>query len=74
MKNLKKRSGYQWFIEPSEKMRVPFVLFGNDCLIKNMDENVYQQGANVASLPGIVKAAFAMPDAHWGYEIGRAHV
>ncbi len=23
--------------------------------------------ANVASLPGIVQAAYAMPDAHWGY-------
>ena len=67
MKNLKKRSGYQWFLDPSEKMRVPFILFGNDDIIKSMDENVYQQGANVASLPGIVKASFAMPDAHWGY-------
>jgi tRNA-splicing ligase RtcB len=28
---------------------------------------VYEQVVNVASLPGIVKASFAMPDAHWGY-------
>ncbi len=67
MNKLKKRSGYQWFIEPSEKMRVPFILFGSDDIIKNLDENVYVQGTNVASLPGIVKASFAMPDAHWGY-------
>lgn len=67
MKNLKKRSGYQWFIEPSEKMRVPFIIFGDDDIIKNLDEKVYEQGTNVASLPGIVKASFAMPDAHWGY-------
>ena len=26
-----------------------------------------QQVTNVATLPGIVKASFAMPDAHWGY-------
>jgi tRNA-splicing ligase RtcB len=26
-----------------------------------------QQVANVATLPGIVKASFAMPDIHWGY-------
>jgi len=32
-----------------------------------MDDKVAQQVANVASLPGIVKASFAMPDAHWGY-------
>jgi tRNA-splicing ligase RtcB len=67
MNKLKKRSGYQWFIEPSEKMRVPFIIFGDDDIIKSLDENVYKQGTNVASLPGIVKASFAMPDAHWGY-------
>src|SRR6266487_2988708 len=32
-----------------------------------MDEKVHEQVANVAALPGIVKASFAMPDAHWGY-------
>lgn len=63
----KKRSGYQWFIEPSGKMRVPFIIFGDDDIIKNLDEKVYEQGINVAGLPGIVKASFAMPDAHWGY-------
>jgi tRNA-splicing ligase RtcB (3'-phosphate/5'-hydroxy nucleic acid ligase) len=67
MNKIKKRSGYQWFIEPSEKMRVPFIIFGDDDIIKSLDENVYKQGTNVASLPGIVKASFAMPDAHWGY-------
>jgi tRNA-splicing ligase RtcB len=28
---------------------------------------VYEQAVNVAKLPGIVKASYAMPDAHWGY-------
>jgi tRNA-splicing ligase RtcB len=32
-----------------------------------MDRKVYEQAVNVASLPGIVKASYAMPDAHWGY-------
>jgi tRNA-splicing ligase RtcB len=32
-----------------------------------MDDKVYEQVANVASLPGIEKASYAMPDAHWGY-------
>jgi tRNA-splicing ligase RtcB len=67
MNKLKKRSGYQWFIDPFENMRVPFVIFGDDDIIKNLDEKVYEQGINVARLPGIVKASFAMPDAHWGY-------
>jgi tRNA-splicing ligase RtcB len=32
-----------------------------------MDEKVYEQAQNVATLPGIVRASYAMPDAHWGY-------
>jgi tRNA-splicing ligase RtcB len=32
-----------------------------------MDNKVYEQICNVASLQGIVGAAYAMPDAHWGY-------
>ena len=32
-----------------------------------MDEKVYEQVTNVATLPGIVRASYAMPDAHWGY-------
>jgi tRNA-splicing ligase RtcB len=32
-----------------------------------MDHKVYEQVSNVATLPGIVKASYAMPDAHWGY-------
>lgn len=64
---LKKHSGYQWFIEPFENMSVPFVVFGDDAIIRQLDEKVYEQGMNVARLPGIVKASYAMPDAHWGY-------
>ena len=36
-------------------------------LILDMDEKVYEQITNVARLPGIVNASYAMPDAHWGY-------
>jgi tRNA-splicing ligase RtcB len=32
-----------------------------------MDDKVREQLVNVAKLPGIVRAAYAMPDAHWGY-------
>jgi tRNA-splicing ligase RtcB len=31
------------------------------------EEQALEQAANVACLPGIVKASYAMPDAHWGY-------
>ena len=32
-----------------------------------MDEKVREQVSNVAMLPGIQRASYAMPDAHWGY-------
>jgi tRNA-splicing ligase RtcB len=32
-----------------------------------MDDGVFEQVTNVATLPGILKYAFCMPDGHWGY-------
>jgi tRNA-splicing ligase RtcB len=58
---------YRWEIAPQGNMRVPAVIFADETLIRDMDEKVYQQITNVATLPGIVQAAYAMPDAHWGY-------
>ena len=48
-------------------MRVPGIIFADEALIRSMDDKVAEQVANVAKLPGIVKASYAMPDAHWGY-------
>ena len=48
-------------------MRVPGVIFADEALIREMDDKVCEQVANVAALPGIVGASYAMPDAHWGY-------
>jgi len=56
-----------WRIEPYGAMRVPAIIFADEALIRDMDDKVYEQAANVATLPGIVKASYAMPDAHWGY-------
>lgn len=64
---LQRVSEYEWRIEPHGAMRVPGILFGSEKLMGEMDDKVAEQVANVASLPGIVRAAFAMPDAHWGY-------
>ncbi len=57
----------QWRVAPRGAMRVPAVLFADRELITAMDDKVYQQMTNVAELPGIVGASYAMPDAHWGY-------
>ena len=54
-------------MEPFGQMHVPVIIFADEQLIKVMDEKVFEQAANVAKLPGIVTASYAMPDAHWGY-------
>ena len=64
---LKRKAENEWWIEPFGKMRVPGVIFATEPLVRDMDEKVYEQVINVATLPGIVKASYAMPDAHWGY-------
>ena len=62
-----RRDEFAWEIPPRGKMRVPAILYADEALIHAMDDKVYEQAANVATLPGIVQAAYAMPDAHWGY-------
>ena len=46
-----------WQIEPTGAMRVPGIIYADEELIRDMDEKVCEQTANVATLPGIVKAA-----------------
>ena len=60
-------SDWEWRLPTSAGMRVPAVIFGDARLVAEMDEKVLEQIINVARLPGIVEAAYAMPDAHWGY-------
>ncbi|MEI6515203.1 MAG: RtcB family protein [bacterium] len=62
-----RRSEWEWEIPRTGRMAVPGVLYASDDLIEEMDDKVREQVSNVAALPGIVEAAFAMPDAHWGY-------
>lgn len=64
---LGQKSDYEWWIEPTGQMRVPGILYASKPLIEGMDDKVREQLANVATLPGIQRAAYAMPDAHWGY-------
>ncbi len=64
---LKQRSPTAWEIAPQGRMRVPAVIYASEALVRDMDHKVYEQAVNVAALPGIVTASYAMPDAHWGY-------
>jgi tRNA-splicing ligase RtcB len=56
-----------WRIEPRGAMRVPAIIYADEDLIRGMDDKVFEQAVNVATLPGIVAASYAMPDAHGGY-------
>ena len=62
-----RRGKYEWEIPAAGAMRVPAIIFAGKALVRDMDDKVFEQAANVAALPGIVKASYAMPDAHWGY-------
>ncbi len=64
---VQRKNEIEWRLPLSGRMRVPGIIYATKDLIRNMDVKVLDQIANVASLPGIEKAAYAMPDAHWGY-------
>jgi len=67
LSSLVRKSDYEWWIPQTGAMRVPGVIYGSEALVRGMDEKVREQVANVAMLPGIQRASYAMPDAHWGY-------
>jgi tRNA-splicing ligase RtcB len=48
-------------------MRVKGVIYVDDLLEKDLESQSIDQVANVATLPGIVRASLAMPDIHTGY-------
>jgi tRNA-splicing ligase RtcB len=48
-------------------MRVPGIIYVDEVLEKALEKNSVDQVANVATLPGIVRASMAMPDIHTGY-------
>src|SRR5690606_17298820 len=65
--DLIRRGPCEWEIPMRGGMRVPAIVYGSEALVAAMDDKVTEQASNVAKLPGIVRASYAMPDAHWGY-------
>lgn len=62
--------GGKWLIPVDYRpgMRVPGIVYADERLVQSIrDDRAPEQVANVACLPGIVKASLAMPDIHWGY-------
>lgn len=66
--NLIREGRFRLRIEPHGRMRVPGIVFASDELLPDPRADlVLEQVINVATLPGIVRASYAMPDIHWGY-------
>lgn len=65
----KKINDYLWEISPSYKqgMKVPVRVYASEKLLNQMDLAVFDQASNVATLPGIQKYSYVMPDGHSGY-------
>jgi len=58
----------RWRIPRHGGMRVPGIVFADEELITTAAaDRALEQVANVAHLPGIVGASYALPDVHWGY-------
>ncbi len=59
---------YRWELAKTGDMRVPGIIYATEDFFKETSQKEpLQQVANVATLPGIIKASLAMPDIHWGY-------
>jgi len=65
---IKKIDKYRWEIPKSGSMRVPGIVYSTSSMLEDAkQQEPLKQVANVATLPGILKASLAMPDMHWGY-------
>lgn len=65
---LVQESPWRWRIPQHGQMRVDGVLFASEDLLPAVaTDRSLEQVVDVASLPGIVEASYAMPDVHWGY-------
>ncbi len=69
MASLKKISEVIWELPVSYKtgMRVPARIYATEKLVRKMEEAVFDQISNVATLPGVASYAMCMPDGHSGY-------
>ncbi|RLG22924.1 RNA-splicing ligase RtcB [Methanosarcinales archaeon] len=69
VRNFERINEYMWRIPKDEKygMRSDAVLFVSELLLRELESDAITQLKNVATLPGIVGPAMAMPDVHMGY-------
>jgi tRNA-splicing ligase RtcB len=59
---------WRWRIPREGAMRTDGLIFASSAMMEELRrEQALEQVRNVATLPGIVGPAMAMPDIHWGY-------
>ncbi len=61
---------YRWRIPAGTRpgMKVPAVIYASEKLLDQIrNDQSLEQAANAATLPGVVRAAYTMPDIHQGY-------
>ncbi len=65
---LERIDDWRWRVPMTGKMRVPGLVFSSEAILPKVQQDRSPlQVANVAHLPGILRASMAMPDMHWGY-------
>ena len=66
--SLERLDDYRWRIRRHGGMRVDGLVYADRRLIDEIrGDACLEQVCNVAHLPGIIGASYAMPDIHWGY-------
>lgn len=64
----KKINEFTWEIEKTGTMKVPAIIYASEKLMQKIKEDrTLQQAVNVATLKGIIRASYTMPDAHEGF-------
>jgi tRNA-splicing ligase RtcB (3'-phosphate/5'-hydroxy nucleic acid ligase) len=65
---IERTSDYSIRIPKHDRMQVDGVVYTDRRLLAGMENDAcLEQVVNVACLPGILRASYAMPDIHWGY-------
>ena len=64
--NLKKIGEVEWVID-DKNLKGKVKIFATEKLLGEMDDEVFIQARNVATLPGLFDDVYVMPDAHSGY-------
>ncbi len=68
MTDLEQIDEYRWELPKTGNMLVPGQIYSSQKMLSDiLKDEALKQVANVAMLPGIVRASLAMPDIHWGY-------